>query len=556
MRIRKRISSFIVVAFLLITVSVAYTNEFDKYAVERRIVEYKKASQEVVKLYNSVKSEESAKAAEAQILAATEKQKSAAETLNKAMQSLDPNNLEDGKIIENAFSEMQAANDAVSEAQLKSWESQSASALAETLRGLQKQQTTLETQFVGASAQGDLPPALSSDDLQKVMKWIAQEVSNSRQPYCYRDSYGRGVGKPMKCAAGQQYDAGLCYTPCREGYKGVGPVCWQSCAPGFRDDGAFCAKPKPYGRGVGYPWKFGDKAFSLDGARARCAKAHSEGCEKHGEIIYPKCREGFHPVGCCICSPNCQLGQTDIGVSCAKKSYGRGVGKPVSTCPSDQDKDAGLCYRKCKINFHGVGPVCWQNCPSGRTSCGVGCATSKTACVTGTVDMVISPLVLAVNILTMGSSSSATSATHWYSGIVKGMKQIADATKDIRELYKDVKRAGTLAYELNKTIYLWVNDYVGNFQSMTTKRVVTELSKHFSGNALLYVEQQYAMNHLTLLLKSDGIETGQNILSTVSTFDPTGVLGVINAFAKPICKTDQVFPAVTLTSQTESAESF
>ncbi len=83
------------------------------------------------------------------------------------------------------------------------------------------------------------------------MIWIANEVSRARQPYCYRDSYGRGVGAPMKCKAGQAEDGALCYTPCDSGYNGVGPVCWQSCAPGFRDDGAFCAKPAAYGRGAG-----------------------------------------------------------------------------------------------------------------------------------------------------------------------------------------------------------------------------------------------------------------------------------------------------------------
>jgi len=227
-----------------------------------------------------------------------------------------------------------------------------------------------------AFAEGDLSPALSSGDLQKVMKWIAQEVSNSRQSYCYRESYGRGVGKPMQCASGQDQDAGLCYTPCKSGYKGVGPVCWQHCESGYRDDGAFCAKPGPYGRGAGYPWKFGD-GFNDKGMRKRCEKDHRQGCEKYGAIFYPKCRSGYHAVGCCICSPNCPPGQTDIGVSCAKKSYGRGVGKPLSTCPSGQDKDALLCYPKCKSGFHGVGPVCWQNCPANWAECAAGCAKTK-----------------------------------------------------------------------------------------------------------------------------------------------------------------------------------
>jgi hypothetical protein len=404
-----------------------------------------------------------------------------------------------------------------------------------------------------AFAEGDLSPALSSGDLQKVMKWIAQEVSNSRQSFCYRDSYGRGVGKPMQCAAGQQQDAGLCYTPCKSGYKGVGPVCWQHCESGYRDDGAFCAKPGPYGRGAGYPWKFGD-GFNDKGMRKRCEKDHRQGCEKSGAIYYPKCRAGYHAVGCCICSPNCPTGQTDIGVSCAKKSYGRGVGKPLSTCPSGQDKDALLCYPKCKSGFHGVGPVCWQNCPSGRINCGVGCTTSTMSCVSDTANMVTSPLILAVNIATMGSSSGATSAGR-FATISTKMKQLAAATKDAREIAQQVKQVGTVAYQVAQTTELWVNDYVGNFESMTNKRVVNELSRHFSGNALLWVKQQYAKNHLTLMLKSNGIETAQNVLSTVSAFDPSGVTGVISAFAKPVCSTDQSFPTFKLLSQTVPAQS-
>ena len=46
----------------------------------------------------------------------------------------------------------------------------------------------------------------------------------------------------MKCRTDQQYDAGLCYTPCKDRYYGIGPVCWTECpthAP--KSCGAFCA---------------------------------------------------------------------------------------------------------------------------------------------------------------------------------------------------------------------------------------------------------------------------------------------------------------------------
>ena len=157
--------------------------------------------------------------------------------------------------------------------------------------------------------------------------------------------------------------------------------------------------------------------------------------------------------------------------------------------------------------------------------------------------MVISPLILAVNIATLGSSSSSNSM---FASISKTMKKIADATKDLRELAREVNQVGKVAWKLNKTIALWVNDYVANFENVTNKRVVDELSSHFSGNALLWIKQQYAKNHLTLMLMSDGLATAENMLSTVSAFDPSGVTGVISAFGKPICSTDTSFPMVTL----------
>lgn len=138
---------------------------------------------------------------------------------------------------------------------------------------------------------------------------------------------GTAAANDNPCAEGEEFTAGLCYTKCKSGYKAAATMCVPGCPAGFRDDGLHCAKPAAYGRGAGYPWKFGDKAFSLDGARARCARANPQGCEKVGEIIYPLCREGFRPIGSNICSPTCPSGFTDIGVSCQKQTYDRGAGK-------------------------------------------------------------------------------------------------------------------------------------------------------------------------------------------------------------------------------------
>jgi len=47
----------------------------------------------------------------------------------------------------------------------------------------------------------------------------------------------------LRCDAGEDYDAGLCYRPCnKKGFKGVGPVCWGSCPTGWKDCGAGCGR--------------------------------------------------------------------------------------------------------------------------------------------------------------------------------------------------------------------------------------------------------------------------------------------------------------------------
>ena len=64
------------------------------------------------------------------------------------------------------------------------------------------------------------------------------------------------------------------------------------------------------------------------------------------------------------------------GTMCWKGSYGRGVGKPISACSkSHPQKKAGLCYKKCKKNYDGVGPVCWQHwCVMGYALWSLRCA--------------------------------------------------------------------------------------------------------------------------------------------------------------------------------------
>ena len=143
-------------------------------------------------------------------------------------------------------------------------------------------------------------------------------------PACWKLAYGRGVGKAISaCREGEERRGALCYPLCRDGYIGKGPVCWQKCPDDWRNDGAYCKKPKSYGRGTGYFKK------------KKCEEKKGKGnCEKFGSLWYPLCRENFHNAACCICSPDCPKRMKDIGISCNKHSYGRTAGKPMICKPN------------------------------------------------------------------------------------------------------------------------------------------------------------------------------------------------------------------------------
>lgn len=171
--------------------------------------------------------------------------------------------------------------------------------------------------------------------------------------------YYRGQ-EAMQCASGSVYDAGLCYTPCRAGYGGVGPLCSKPCPAGFRDDGLYCGKPAAYSR-PGYGWVPGDPPLpNYSGPVGRCETNHGKGnCEQAGAVIYQKCRQGFFGIGD-TCSPSCPTGMNDIGASCEKDSYPRGVGKPVSECKPGMEKVGLLCYPYCRKGYNGVLDWCYN----------------------------------------------------------------------------------------------------------------------------------------------------------------------------------------------------
>lgn len=386
------------------------------------------------------------------------------------------------------------------------------------------------------------PPAISSarrlneDQLKILVRWALKELNKANQPFCWRNSYGRGVGVPVStCPEGQEKDAWLCYPSCeskgKKGWKGVGPVCWQPCPAGFRDDGMYCFKPKPYGRGVGFPWKFGDPPFNLRNAKKRCERKHGKGkCEKWGAIYYPKCRSGYRNVGCCVCSPRCPSGMTDIGISCQKGSKGRGVGKPMH-CKGSQEYDAGLCYKRCENNYHGVGPVCWQDCPDTQAhGCGAGCAADSSQCVEQTVSQVLSPLELAINlagaVTTGGSANVAVKAAK-----TSAKTAARTASKTGRAVAKSTVKQSI------KTI---ANEMIDKIRAKLTRKLIKKYSMEVAEEVCWNAAESLA----GAVLAQD-FDTKDFLMS----LDPTGIADVVEVFNKPKCGFDEDPPKLRISQK-------
>ncbi len=434
-------------------------------------------------------------------------------------------------------------------------------------------------------------PYMPKEEIKRVMDWIKVQTTGVKLPFCWRQSYGRGVGTPLSiCAAGREKIGALCYSKCPANTKRVGFDCHSVCPDGMRDDGLFC-RATEYGRGAGFPWKFGDKAFSLKDARKRCNKKHPErGCEKYGEIIYPKCKEGYSNFGCCICrpkTPDCRaLGMNPgIDLSCAKKVT---IGDPVPLiCASDKVEDAGLCYPKCKTDFHGVGPVCWQNCAPNWANCAAGCAKTSVECGMVVADQVIAPLVLAASVASLGMSNTTTAAinaagdmTTSTSKVIRiGGKTVAGSTKlgkafvELVHLMQRVKslssgahsvhlvrrvisKAGTVAkyvkYSTQTTAALYeaTNDFTDafadDFANQTSPAINRAIDNRFHPKIARFFKKTWGRQQLAELAEANGWVIAQDVLAVVSIADFTGVTGVVSAYAKPICQDITSFPCVSV----------
>lgn len=426
-------------------------------------------------------------------------------------------------------------------------------------------------------ADRDLRDPFQPGEINKLMVWISKEVSNSKIPYCYKNSFGRGVGAPLTtCGQGTEKNGSLCYPKCRDGFAGEGPVCWGTCPSGFNDIGAFCQKTGQYDR-EGFPWVGGDPPLpNYSGPIGRCEAKYGRGaCELNGAVVYPKCRAGFVLSGVTSCAPACPAGWEDNGTGCTKPSYGRGVGQKMTCSPGLEEQNA-LCYNKCQGDFEGIGPICWQNCRGNQSfQCGIGCASDVNSCATATTDMITAPILLLFGLIDFGISAKASAAAKAAAkaGVTGGAAasggittialkdtpkwaKLFDSLKNASafEQAQNIQKVGGLAFDLSNVgqslrseIELWTSEYEDNFAMNTTPAVEAKIRSEYDYNTQRFIKRYWAVHHLGSIVEADGWRIGKLVTSALgiglglASIDP-GFLATINAFAQPMCPTAEGNP--------------
>ena len=200
-----------------------------------------------------------------------------------------------------------------------------------------------------------------------------------------------------------QYDAGMCYPRCREGYNNAATVCWSHCPPNTTNLGGSCLAAAGFmeDRGIG---KVANGCSGNDEAKRDKKEPKDWPEENHVGFCYPKCKEGeFRVVDRCYtdCPANKGTLFRNDGLFCGKRMYGNGFGyvseekcnenagngdlvdEDGKTLP-DQKRGCFKClslwYPNCNKGMisgmeHGTGcNICrTKDCPSGFRDIGVSC---------------------------------------------------------------------------------------------------------------------------------------------------------------------------------------
>jgi hypothetical protein len=221
---------------------------------------------------------------------------------------------------------------------------------------------------------------------------------------CWKKTTTRGAGIVPICAPGKDKDAGLCYDNCPAGYNGVGPVCWKPCPAGYKDDGATCRKDvdinkkDSYGRGVGKPMPCKGETTERDAGL--CYKPCKAGYDGKGPVCWQNCPAGYKDDGA-TCRKDAHIvaqeskgrGVGTVPKTCPSDKPVWNAGLCYKECPTGYKGVGPVCWKTCASP---VAKAAGVNMP---TECGAACSTTSQSCATFTQQLTAAGLKIAADIV-------------------------------------------------------------------------------------------------------------------------------------------------------------
>lgn len=374
-------------------------------------------------------------------------------------------------------------------------------------------------------------PAKGAGDVLSSGGQIVNAIDPFSGPeFCWLDSKTRGVGTiPNKCPDGKEKIGLLCYDKCPNGWDRVGVDCHQRCKSGDTDIGLMCGLGNfHYDRGGG-----SGQNCNWYGGNCQCPSSKPSKCGFAGGCCYKQCPSSHpnsHVPLCHVCSKTCASSGYEHGnpvnhmgsSACAKRiTFSPGLSE--LQCPSNMEKDAGLCYPKCGSAYKGVGPVCWGSPPknwgmkggekNNWVNCGMGAAKDSGACGGAIAGQVMGPMEVAVFVATAGGSGAATAGKA--SDLLKSFPP--PVVKACDDLFALMSKAATKLPDMP-----------------TVKKIMAQAaeilgSKPVEGGAGLAALIQGLAN-----VQSE-TDLTRLLAEFMSIFDPTGAASVIAAYTFDTC---------------------
>lgn len=358
-------------------------------------------------------------------------------------------------------------------------------------------------------------------DVDKIIAWMTFEYTRSHEQYCTSPTYGRGVGTIPICDGSSELLGLICYRKCNWDEERNGLQCVKRCPSGMSGTigiGSGTCFRMPLTKYVGY-------------------KSCSQTDPSHGWTQFPlTCTRGQFPQWPWVitirrANGDCGMdyGNFFLG-SCSTISYGRSVVlSPIvnKVCAPGTVDEAGLCYPPVRPGYHCPTPnICYKSCEPGTGDCGgLGCSPTVEDCSTAIADKVVSTVLLPVNLLTLGAAAKLSPFVKMAAKFknIKEYKAIADAVSASAQSATSVARAIADAVDATS------NDLA----RMTSPLIAENLQPYRTQPIFTIIITRWVNVVSSIILNQMATDLGQLIGEIV---DPTGIVGMVNAFNNPSCK--------------------